>query len=186
LFIRYEADYECEDIKTGHVATQTTSTSTLDDTGFTTVRRKQRPRKKAKSQRSFADVASSVRTRHVVANTNTNVNERCNPLGVANKVNYNSNLRTATNMSKMLNNNVRHSRFVNIFVSRLHANTNVQDIKCHIHDLCKEKFRIQKLVTKYNGYSSVKLSVPHKIKGDILNKQNWPEGVYIRTFVESR
>ena len=29
------------------------------------------------------------------------------------------------------------------------------------------------------------LSGPNKMKGTALNRQNWPEGVYIRTFIES-
>ena len=61
----------------------------------------------------------------------------------------------------------------------------MQDIKFHMNELCKDKIRIEKLVTKYNGYSSFKLSVPNKVKSTALNRQNWPEGVYIRTFIES-
>ena len=173
--------------------TQTTPTRDhRDDGGFTTVRRTQRPRNKAKFQRTYAEITSSDKSKtNMTVNVNgkhkkLNVNGKHNKLKVANRAQPNSSiLRTATHVAKVSNRNVTHSRFSSIFVSRLHASTSVQDIKFHMNELCKDKIRIEKLVTKYNGYSSFKLSVPNKVKGTALNRQNWPEGVYIRTFIES-
>jgi len=84
-------------------------------------------------------------------------------------------------------------RDIDIFVSRLHPDTDVSDMKDCIADILgsdlKDKIQVTKLISKYEElYSSFHVNVKVKVSDfknvlDVLNNaESWPEGALVRRY----
>ena len=99
-----------------------------------------------------------------------------------------SKLRVASRRSGVPEKDVgdmQRSSVAKLFVSRLHDETTVAEMKAHLSVICKDQLvRVQRLDTRTNDYASFKVTVPAKLKAKLLSKKCWPEGANIRNCVD--
>ena len=68
-----------------------------------------------------------------------------------------------------------------LFVTRLHKDTDVNDISDHIKNLIKNKdVKCEALRTKHDSYVSLKVTIPMTCKDVVSCTSNWPSGVLVR------
>ena len=83
-----------------------------------------------------------------------------------------SKLRVASRQSGVPEKDVgdmQRSSVAKLFVSRLHDETTVAEMKAHLSVICKDQLvRVQRLDTRTNDYASFKVTVPAKLKAKML------------------
>ena len=78
---------------------------------------------------------------------------------------------------------VTKNRSVPVFISRLHVDTNIRDVCEHIKRITRSGLvKIETLKPKFDGYVSLKATVPTSGLKAILDLQNWPVGVLVKKF----
>ena len=71
------------------------------------------------------------------------------------------------------------------FVSRLQPSTSARDVIINLKSKFNRNFGVEQLQTKYDHYSSFKVTVPITFKKDLLNKDNWDDNhVFVKSFVK--
>ena len=79
----------------------------------------------------------------------------------------------------------KNKRSALFFVTRLHKDTIAQEIEEHVKCLTKgEKVLCESIRTKFDSYSSYKISVPWSYMSAVSNVKNWPAGILIRRYYE--
>ena len=156
--------------------------------GFTLPRKRRRLKRKPQLlKRTYAETAAMTTTARPTANKPTMLRScRRNSSNVPEKVV--SKLRVASRRSGVPEKDVgdmQRSSVAKLFVSRLHDETTVAEMKAHLSVICKDQLvRVQRLDTRTNDYASFKVTVPAKLKAKLLSKKCWPEGANIRNFVD--
>ena len=156
--------------------------------GFTLPRKRRRLKRKPQLlKRTYAETAAMTTTARPTANKPTMLRScRRNSSNVPEKVV--SKLRVASRRSGVPEKDVgdmQRSSVAKLFVSRLHDETTVAEMKAHLSVICKDQLvRVQRVDTRTNDYASFKVTVPAKLKAKLLSKKCWPEGANIRNFVD--
>lgn len=80
------------------------------------------------------------------------------------------------------------SRPAEIFVTRLEPDTLTQDVERYLTDNLSQKCAVNcsKLTTKYDGYSSFRVSVDYNAVSEVLSPSFWPCGILVRRFHSRR
>ncbi|XP_078594335.1 uncharacterized protein LOC144872100 [Branchiostoma floridae x Branchiostoma japonicum] len=80
------------------------------------------------------------------------------------------------------------SRPAEIFVTRLEPDTLTQDVERYLTDNLSQKCAVScsKLTTKYDGYSSFRVSVDYNALSEVLSPSFWPCGILVRRFHSRR
>ena len=76
------------------------------------------------------------------------------------------------------------SKPTEIFATRFQTDITESDIKSYITSEFSdaESISIEKLKTKYSTYFSFKTSIIGVSLKDALNKESWPEGIFVKRF----
>jgi len=75
---------------------------------------------------------------------------------------------------------------VEIFITRLHPDSTVDDIKQYAIDQINVVITCEQLVTKYDTYTSFKVIVVNSIANQLLPSEFWPTNVFVRKFYKPR
>ena len=75
----------------------------------------------------------------------------------------------------------RASKF-HVFVSRLGPNVTAQAVKDFCQSMLDEDCEVLKLMTKFETYTSFRITCSRVKKQTILNPDNWESGIYVRPF----
>ena len=71
-----------------------------------------------------------------------------------------------------------------VFVSRLSPNAKISDINDFCKTMLGEDCSVEKLPTRYQTYSSFKITCSRMMKNKIFNPDNWEAGIIIRPFYD--
>ena len=71
-----------------------------------------------------------------------------------------------------------------IFVSRLAPEVSLSAVKNFCYSMLNEDCNVEKLPTKFQTYSSFKITCGAEMKNVILNPDNWEAGIIIRPFYD--
>ena len=153
--------------------------------GFQVPRKKRRLKRKIQPKRTYAETAGSAPTVRSQEKPTTLRSYKKSTTDV--QADTGSKLRAAPRRINMPEKDVeaeqRHS-FAKLFVSRLHIETTVTEVKDHLGLVCKDQVRVQRLETRTTDYASFKVSVPAKAKAKLMSKKCWPEGANVRNYVD--
>ena len=159
--------------------------------GFKLPRKRRRLKRKPQLKRTYAETAAMTTTARPTARPTADKPAmlrscRRNSNNMPEKVV--SKLRVASRRSGVPEKDVgdmQRSSVAKLFVSRLHDETTVAEMKAHLSIICKDQLvRVQRLDTRTNEYASFKVSVPAKLKAKLLSKKCWPDGANIRNCVD--
>ena len=155
--------------------------------GFKLPRKRRRLKRKPQLKRKYAETAAMATAARPTADKPTMLRScRRNSNNVPERVV--SKLRVASRRSGVPEKEVgdmQRPTVAKLFVSRLHDETTVAEVKAHLNVICKDHLvRVQRLDTRTNDYASFKVTVPAKLKAKLLSKKCWPEGANIRNFVD--
>ena len=74
------------------------------------------------------------------------------------------------------------AQFDFLFVSRLGPDTDSSLISDYLNDYKKANYQVEKLTTKFSGYSSFKVGVPSSLFNEIFSSQFWPNGALVKKY----
>lgn len=69
-----------------------------------------------------------------------------------------------------------------LFVSRLDEATECSDILDYLKEFKDANYHVEKLKTKFSGYSSFKIGIPDSLINEIFVPEFWPEGSLVAKF----
>lgn len=74
------------------------------------------------------------------------------------------------------------------FVTRFDVSVGVDDILSHLENTFKDKsiFKCEKLVPRHNSYASFKIGAPIHMEKDLMDSDNWPQGILIGKYYPSK
>ncbi len=71
-----------------------------------------------------------------------------------------------------------------MFVTRLHSQTLAGDTDALVYDETGLRIKCEKLITKYDTYSSFCIRCADTIAEKFLNPNIWPKGVMVKKYLE--
>lgn len=69
-----------------------------------------------------------------------------------------------------------------LFVSRLDPSMECKDVLEYLNDFKMANYQVEKLKSKYSGYSSFKIGVPISLINEVYSSDFWPKGAFISKF----
>ena len=79
----------------------------------------------------------------------------------------------------------KNNKMCDVFISRLVPETTVRDVNNFLKSRLNRHVKIEQLRTKFDEYSSFKLSVPEYLRTKVLDKHFWEsDDIYVRNFVQ--
>ena len=78
---------------------------------------------------------------------------------------------------------VHLSKQCEIFASRFVPETTPRDVVGFLKSKYDVNVQVMQMRTKFDAYTSFKITAPSYLKRDLLNRTNWISGTYVREFV---
>jgi hypothetical protein len=78
----------------------------------------------------------------------------------------------------------KQRRVIGVFVTRMHANTTIRDVNEHVYQETGLQVKSEKLITKYNTYSSFLIRCSDGIRRTLCNASVWRKGIMIKQYLE--
>ena len=79
----------------------------------------------------------------------------------------------------------KNNKMCDVFISRFVPETTVRDANNFLKSRLNRHVKIEQLRTKFNEFSSFKLSVPEYLRTKVLDKHFWEsDDIYVRNFVQ--
>ena len=102
------------------------------------------------------------------------------PRNLLNTVKFNSGKNTNHNIGYSRNN---YSKQCEIFTSRFVPETTPRNVVRFLKSKYDVNVQVKQMRTKYDAYTSFKITAPSYLKRDLLKRTNWISGTYVREFV---
>ena len=132
-------------------------------------------RKKLPSQQTYSDSVKNSAHRVFVNSTL----HKQSPRNLLKTVKFNPGKNTNHNIGYSRNN----SKQCEIFASRFVPETTPRDVVGFLKSKYDVNVQVMQMRTKFDAYTSFKITAPSYLKRDLLNRTNWISGTYVREFV---